>query len=479
MTSKKITLWAIALFALNTLFKGLFLSSNAIGWDEPFSIYHAQLDVSQICRILATGNNPPLYELFLHFWIDLFGIGEFAVRFPSLIFSSVTAVVLFLIGQKFFNHRIGITAGLIFIFSNYHIFFAHEARVYALFGMLTALSIYLFLSLSIKEKISVKNLLPLLVVNAVLIYSHYFGFVILILQTFFVFSSQNLRQKLSKSYLIYTLVIIVIYLPNIKVLISRFMESTSKGTWVKAPNDLESLYEMFRQFTNAPVVAVASLVLIISSLTLLILKRKNIQITFPAKLITISFFVPYLAFFVISYWVPMFIDRYLIFTTIPLILLLAICADSIFSATKFRFALHAIVLILFAVSSKPNLDNKRHVDDAVAKIKELKTEHSLVIFCPESFIFNYAYYEDKKTFTEIDPTDPYKKLRESLKNRKIIGINHASELLSFDSEHLIYLDAGADFSFPENGIVNYLEANYTWEASFEFPEIYKVHSFRK
>ena len=93
----KIPLLIGLIFAINLLFKGIYLGENSLAWDEPFSVFHAQLTADQLIDLLIAGNNPPLYELILQKWTAIFGLSEFSVRFPSLLFSSLTAVFLFLI----------------------------------------------------------------------------------------------------------------------------------------------------------------------------------------------------------------------------------------------------------------------------------------------------------------------------------------------------------------------------------------------
>ena len=139
--------WVIPIlfFLFNVVLRAFGIEINSLAGDEPFSVYFAQMDLPDILRHLRPGNNPPLYELFLHYWIKTFGISEVAVRIPSLIFVSVTAAFLYKIGDEFFTTQAGIVAGVLFSFSNYATYFAHEARVYALFGMLTCISFYYFL----------------------------------------------------------------------------------------------------------------------------------------------------------------------------------------------------------------------------------------------------------------------------------------------------------------------------------------------
>ena len=45
------------------------LDASSLGADECFSVYSAQLPPLDIITWLNTGDNPPLWELILHYWI--------------------------------------------------------------------------------------------------------------------------------------------------------------------------------------------------------------------------------------------------------------------------------------------------------------------------------------------------------------------------------------------------------------------------
>lgn len=95
------------------------MGSQPIANDEPFTIYHAQLQLPFMLSELSHYNNPPGFEILLHFWIRIFGIGAVSVRFLPMVFSSAAAVVLYFLGKRFFNFRIGLFAALLFTFSSF------------------------------------------------------------------------------------------------------------------------------------------------------------------------------------------------------------------------------------------------------------------------------------------------------------------------------------------------------------------------
>ena len=186
----KHTFFLLSIILLNAILKAFYLDANPIDMDEPFSIFHAQMGVSEIIQALKNGNNPPLYEIFLHFWIKLFGISPVSVRMPSLLFALINVLFVYLIAKQFINTKVAIISTLLITFSSFHLFFAHEARVYALFALLTTISFYLFF-LIVDKKAKISTYIFLLLTYVCLVYSHYFGIVVIGLQTGFLFFNPN------------------------------------------------------------------------------------------------------------------------------------------------------------------------------------------------------------------------------------------------------------------------------------------------
>ncbi|MHC4662662.1 MAG: glycosyltransferase family 39 protein [Planctomycetota bacterium] len=81
----------------------------------------------------------PLYPYFLAAFFKIFGVGHFGPRFLQIILGSLNAVLLFLIGERLFNRRVGLVAGIIASF--YRMFVFYDAMF-----LKTFLSILLFTS---------------------------------------------------------------------------------------------------------------------------------------------------------------------------------------------------------------------------------------------------------------------------------------------------------------------------------------------
>ena len=129
-------------FLLNFSVKVIHLTDYPLAIDEPLSTYFPLFDMGPLLRYFTTTQTAPLYDILTHFWIKITGVDSvFLLRLPSLILNSLAAGLLFLTGMRFFNKEIGIGAACIFVVSNIQVHFAQENRPYALFTLLSLLSL--------------------------------------------------------------------------------------------------------------------------------------------------------------------------------------------------------------------------------------------------------------------------------------------------------------------------------------------------
>lgn len=469
-------LMPIILVLLNFVVKGWFLSANSLGGDEPFSVYHAQMNLSNIIDILVKGNNPPLYEILLHYWMYLFGISEFSVRMPSLVFSSLTVFIIFITGVRFLNKRVAITTSLIFIFSTFHVAFAHEARVYPLFVMLTVLSMYLFMKLLSQREWS--TVLFLAIVNLLLVYSHYFGLIVIGVQLLFYLIKRKTYVNLMKYIAIYFAMFIIGLLPLIRIIILRFFDSSVNGTWLSPPNGLEDIYNMLWQFSNAPVVTIVALAIIVTALIKYFVQKRKTYSNWNI-LIIIWFIVPFIFMFGISYLIPMFIGRYLIFVSVAYYFVLAISADYLIESKKLKLIPSIVIVVLFVATVNPDVGNKRNMRDTVAKIKELDSEKTAVIVSPTHLIFNFLYYYDREAFVNVGSYSSYTEPVDILISKDVYFINSLNDARIMEYPRVIFFDAASNFSHPGNNIYPTLEKNCDLIEKYHVDELFDVYFFNK
>lgn len=303
------------------------------------------------------------------------------------------------------------------------------------------------------------------------------SFFILIVQLIYVLSKSDLRTKFKKEILTAVGVIFIFYLPNINVLIWRFQDSSSNGTWIKAPSGVEDLYFMIWKFTNAPITAVVAIVILLAAGIKYFVTRRN-TVNRPSQIVLLWFLLPFLTMFIISFWVPMFLDRYLMITTIGFYILLAQVASSLIP--RFKFILPSILVILFAVTSRPNVSNNRDSKDAISKVLELKRDGDLVLICPMRFDINFMYYYDQNKFKACHNDHTKEVMYAYLNAQNIFPIHKISQIDSTQfslAKRVIYLDVAADYDFPKNGIKSYLDDNFDLVDNHHFPKVSFIYEY--
>ncbi|MFT4543652.1 MAG: mannosyltransferase [Bacteroidia bacterium] len=472
-----VTLLTVAALVLRLLY----LNSTDIAGDEPFSIFVAHFDLSEIIVYLSTGNNPPLFEVLLHFYIRVFGDSDFTLRLFPAILSSLTVGPIFLIGRKFFNGRVALIASVLFIFSIYQIRFAHEVRVYSFFSFITAWTIYSFLSTLDRPK-SIKLWAILVLCNLVLIYSHFTAFYILLTE---LVCGILFLPKTHWKFLFGSLALTgVLFAPYLLVFIGRLGEVSSAGTWVTPPG-LGELYGSINlmlnhRLTTLTVITSVVLGLALSRKTSLLERAKELLKQRKMLALFVWFILPYSLMFLCStFFVPMFIDRYILYTSIPLFLCVAVVVNEAWS--KSQWPLVGVFLIGCGSIATTNLNpsNNRKVGEAVEFVKNSQTESAVIYLCPDHYDLAFTFHYNRAWFSEManKKGDSFQALSKRLNTNGIFPIRDKNELRINDINRIIYLDADSKFVLPDNHILETLQEELTLRETEHFEQIFDVYVF--
>jgi uncharacterized membrane protein len=225
------------------------MTCSPIGGDEPFSIFQAQKSVPDIIARLKGGNNLPLFEIILHYWIKTFGISPTSVRFPSLIFSLLLLIVVYRLVRLELSITSAVIGSSIIGFSNYYIYFLHEARPYALMTFLVGLSVYL-ICIALRNPNRIIYYILLGITYVLLAYTHYFGLFTILFQWCLVVFFLNMNREFLKKYIIASVAFILLFSPYLQEFFYRFTDSSSSGTWVPPVENLGNLHDIIFLFAN-------------------------------------------------------------------------------------------------------------------------------------------------------------------------------------------------------------------------------------
>lgn len=460
----------ILLFFIAFFSKLFFINTRDICLDEPFTIYHAQFSVGDILKLPSQNEpNPPLFMLLLHFWIKLFGISSTSVRFLPLLFNAFTVVFIYLTGKKFFNFWVGVLASCIFIFSTYHFYFGLEARTYSLLSMAIAASMYYFLSL-IQNSENRKILAFLLIANLILVYSHYFGWYVIFIQflTGFLYIKNNWIFKVSILAVVLTG---VLYLPMMPTLFKQFFIS-SKGTWLEAPSHSEYLNQLY-WFLNGRLGFGITVLIFCAGVVYAILKKGLEKIDKEIVIIFLWWFVPFTTTFLVSFKMPMFTNRYVLFNSIGLYLFIAVLINYLYPR---KLSYIVGVLLISAFFTQLQINSKdfyyREVKNLVNKAKSETTDDSVILIYPYWADLGFMYYYDRDIFMAYDKYDS------QLASKNIYhvwGLEEAQEKVKkFQDKRIIYIQDG---QLGDHQIYNYLDSTFLKTDNLFYPQCFQIAIF--
>ena len=458
------------LLLLNGGLKLCWLGVNELTIDEPFTVHWSQQPLSEVWAMLRTENNPPLFFLLIKVWSAFVPFEPAWLRMPSALFSALTVWPLFLLANRLSGRVVALTAALIFTFTNYHYGFAHEVRAYSLFTLLATTGMWLLVRGKDKPDNGIRAMLGISALNVLLVYTHFFGSLAIGVQFLCVLLLPELRH-LRRNFLIGMGLTAACYLPYATIFLSRLANSVSQGTWVEPPV-LEELYNMLWRWSNAPVLVIAFLLFIVIGAWRSKVAAPGMR---PALLWA---FVPLLGMFAVSFFVPMFLDRYLVHAAPGFALLVAVCIGSASREARVSIGLSALAILGMLFTFTPWKDNGRHPSrvwrqweawggPAQGRTWVLPHWYALTLVASSDL--------DALKGDQAYPTDLLARIN-------ILAIEdqaHEADLPDSTAAQVMVIDAGAALVDPERRWYRRLEASHPRVDSVEADHRVWVYRFRR
>ena len=154
------------------------LGAQSLWYDEGVAYAHSLRTLPELIPLLQNNVHVPAYFTLLGWWQDLTGSSEFALRLLSALFSILSVAWTFAFGARLFHPVAGLVAAALVALNSFSIYYAQEARMYAMLSAIAAASMWLFVGLLRPRnpdgdaRSHWRSIILLGLVNAIGIYTH-------------------------------------------------------------------------------------------------------------------------------------------------------------------------------------------------------------------------------------------------------------------------------------------------------------------
>jgi hypothetical protein len=349
-----------------TIIAGIFFAyavyrnmQNSLWRDEGATASLINRNFTEIIKLAATDNTPPLHAILLHYITEIFGRTEFTLRLLSLLSMIGSLFLLRKLSKNKFSKEI---ISILFLSSFHTYLYATEARTYGLFMFLTLLSFVGTNSLisQIKAKDSVfsngfkqliknKSILFFVLSNILVIYSNTLGLFVTFTNALIVLYIARRNHLLTKQLFIKLVTIggfiLISYLPWLLIIFTQLSNLQKNGFWLTfdpVKSLIQTIFSYFYaqgwridypEFWSTLFFSIYFILFIFG--TFKFYKAKKYKYL-------IAFFVPFVLVYLISFKQPLMYIRYVLFL-LPFVLIIA--ANGL-SHTKKVLSLALIIFIL-------------------------------------------------------------------------------------------------------------------------------------
>jgi hypothetical protein len=401
------------------------LATRGIWLDEATSIFQAQMPLGDMLHNLRTQDvHPPLHHIILWGTVRLLGDGELAVRVPSLIAATVMIPVVYAAAREIYDKRAGFAAAVLAAVAPFAVWYADEARMYALFMLFALLA--LWMQVRIIRGGGAGSWLGFVLSAAALISTQYFGalFVGTQMLAFAVAVARGvlpLRRVLAWTALLVLLVAPIVPFAHDQFTANEaggrgFQQPTQTGGGTIDPGARPGAYAALTNFawavlgyhSDATMTAIAALWPLGALLALALLGRGR---SWPTLLVVACALLPAIGLFFLGQLKPFVFEVRYFIAAVPLAMLLL--ARALTSWPR-----HPVVIVLVCAAAtgvlglgladqQLNGSNPRVYDfkTAVSDIEARAKPGDVVVYTPFYLDHVVAYYDDRGLRMHSIPAD--------------------------------------------------------------------------
>lgn len=329
------------------------ITKASIWHDEGFTAMLAARDWSAIWQGSARDVHPPLYYELLHGWTLLFGQSALALRSLSTLAGVVVVGLGMILTKKISNKNTALVAGLLLALNPFLIRYSQEARMYGVLGVFLLVAVLGVIYMLDKPRSWLGYVLYSLGIAAGL-YTHYFTVLAVFAIWLYVIGLNRLN---SKSRLIFdyrwwlaNAIAVVLFMPWIPNMIAQLTRGQGLGWLPRA--SIQTFHDTIWQFftftdahkLTAIIYWFIPLLVIVACIYVWLSDKTKYKYS---RLIILFSFVPIFLAIIVSFFRPVFHERYFAFAVIGICIIIAL---AIMNIAKQRLWLASTITVLLLIT---------------------------------------------------------------------------------------------------------------------------------
>jgi mannosyltransferase len=299
-------------------------------FDETFSVFTSGLDLRLLQKALVWDFvNPPLHSLLLHYWMMVFGSGDFSVRLPSVLAGTATVAMMYPLARRLVDRNAALLATFFMAISQVAIQYSQEARAYAMGMLLGTLCIWFWLEARRTARWACWWLF--IAASLLLIYTHYYGISVLIALALWTLWNSKTEPVRWTQWGVLLLVDTVAYIPWLSSGVVASFRASHKlsnnfaAHWITPLTTLNwfhnGKWQGFEQPSSLPVVLVGGVLFLIPVLMALRGARRRPNVMLLAMLFLVAMALPLVPSLLTG---MQFAVRYVVYALAPYYILAAV-----------------------------------------------------------------------------------------------------------------------------------------------------------